>query len=286
VHTVILDTDIGSDVDDALALAMLLGADEVDLLGITTVYGDTRLRAKIATHLCSIAEREIPIFAGESAPLSGNQVWLSGLEGEGIENLHNHKVSTLFGVDYLVGAVNAHPGQVDLMAIGPLTNIARAIESSIEFSQNIKQLWIMGGDFSETKIEHNFKCDIIAAKAVLESNIPIKILDLPSAQKTILNLSEINRIQKSGKLGPFLYSEIIKWIKPRGQEWTIPHDPIAILGCLHPEFFQISNYGKVQIDPTGISKWSEHSDGNVQLLSPREPEAAVEKILELLNALN
>lgn len=284
--TVILDTDIGSDVDDALALGMLLGADEVDLLGITTVYGDTQLRAKIATHLCSIAERKIPVFAGDSAPLSGDQVWLSGLEGQGIENLHIHNVSPYSGVDFLVHAVNARPRQVDLMAIGPLTNIARAIYSSKEFSQNIKQLWIMGGDFSESKIEHNFKCDTIAAKAVLESNIPIKILDLPSAQKTIIKLSEINRIQNSGKLGPFLYSEIMKWIKPRRQEWTIPHDPIAILGCLNPEFFQVSNCGNVQISPTGISKWSEHPDGNVQLLSPSEPEAAVEKILELLNSLN
>ena len=57
MHPIILDTDIGSDVDDALALAMLLGCDSINLLGITTVYGDTKLRAQIAQHLCHIAGR-------------------------------------------------------------------------------------------------------------------------------------------------------------------------------------------------------------------------------------
>ena len=258
----------------------------MDLLGITTVYGDTNLRAQIALHLCLIAEREIPVFAGESMPLSGKDVWLSGAEGEDIEGLDRHLVSTNSGVDFMVGAVNAQPGQVDLMAIGPLTNIARAIDSSIEFTQNIKHLWIMGGDFSESKIEHNFKCDVTAAKKVLESNIPITILDLPSAQKTIIRSKEINRIRNSGKLGPFLYAEIMKWIEPRNQDWTIPHDPIAILGCLQPAYFQLSNFGKVHINPDGVSRWAEHPDGNVQLLLHKEPEKAVEKMIALLNALN
>ena len=285
VNILILDTDIGSDVDDAIALAILLGSNNVDLLGITTVYGDTKLRAQIAVHLCAIAGREIPTFAGESTPVSGRDVWLSGFEGENIEALDKCKFEAASGVAFLVNTINSRPGQVDLIAIGPLTNIARAIESSTEFSKNIKCLWIMGGDFSESKVEHNFKCDVDAAKTVLESSIPIKILDLPTSQKTILEINEINRIQNSGKLGPFLYSEIMKWINPRNQDWTTPHDPIVILGCLEPKLFQISNYGKVQINSDGISKWSEHPQGNVQMLWPKEPKMAVEKIIALLGRI-
>ena len=70
MHTIILDTDIGSDVDDALALATVLGSESVNLLGITTVYGDTKLRARIAHHLCHIANKSIPVFAGVETPLS------------------------------------------------------------------------------------------------------------------------------------------------------------------------------------------------------------------------
>jgi len=66
VRKLILDTDIGSDVDDALALAVILGSEQINLLGITTVYGDTSLRAKIAMQLCQLVNRSIPTFPGES----------------------------------------------------------------------------------------------------------------------------------------------------------------------------------------------------------------------------
>lgn len=66
---VVLDTDIGSDVDDAMALALLLGTPELDLLGVTTVYGDTLLRARIARRYASLAGRDVPVHAGESAPV-------------------------------------------------------------------------------------------------------------------------------------------------------------------------------------------------------------------------
>ena len=78
MHKVILDTDIGTDVDDALALAVLLGSQEVDLVGITTVYGDVRLRSQIAMHLCSMVNREIPTYMGEGKTISGREVWMSG----------------------------------------------------------------------------------------------------------------------------------------------------------------------------------------------------------------
>ncbi len=285
MHTVILDTDIGSDVDDALALAILLGSDTVNLLGITTVYGDTQLRGQVALYLCSLAGRKIPTFAGESLPISGREVWLSGSEGEGIESLDQFKLEKDSGIHFLVNTINSLPGQVDLLAIGPLTNIAKAIEISDNFSKNIKNLWIMGGDFSKSKVEHNFKCDIDAAKRVLESKIPITILDLPSSQKTIIKCAEINRIQNSGKLGPFLHSEIMRWIRPRNQDWTTPHDPIAILGCLRPELFEISKQGKVEIKVNGVSEWSEDSIGNVRLISPKEPKIVVDEMIDLLNRL-
>src|ERR671924_236556 len=79
---VVLDTDIGSDVDDALALAMLFGAPEVDLLGVTTVYGDVQVRARIARRLARLAGRDaLAVVAGASRPLSGGEAWWAGFEG-------------------------------------------------------------------------------------------------------------------------------------------------------------------------------------------------------------
>jgi purine nucleosidase len=282
MHKVILDTDIGTDVDDALALAVLLGSKEVDLIGITTVYGDVCLRSAIAMHICSLVNRAIPTYPGESKPISGREVWMSGSEGKNIKNLDSFTPQTISAVDFLVETVNAQPKSIDVIAIGPLTNIARAINSSQEFEKKVKRVWIMGGDFTQSKVEHNFKCDADAARIVFESKIQISILDLPNSQKTIIRMQEIEKIGKAPQLGLLLYSEIMSWIQPRNQDWTIPHDPIVAIALLAPEYFESSVSGQVRIDEAGISSWKESNDGNVSLLTPMAPELAVTKMIELI----
>jgi purine nucleosidase len=282
MHKVILDTDIGTDVDDALALAVLLGSKEVDLIGITTVYGDTQLRSTIAMHLCSLLNRSVPTFIGESKPMSGREVWMSGSEGKNFKDLDSFTPQTTSAYDFLVETVVAQPKSVDVIAIGPLTNIARAIQADLGFVEKVKRVWIMGGDFTQSKVEHNFKCDIDAARVVMESKIPISILDLPSSQKTIIRMEEIEQIRSAPVFGTLLYSEIMSWIQPRNQDWTIPHDPVAVLSLLTPEFFESSPAGQVRIDPEGMSFWNESPGGNVVLLNPIHPELAVKRMLELI----
>jgi purine nucleosidase len=282
MHKVILDTDIGTDVDDALALALLLGSKDVDLIGITTVYGDAHLRSTIAMHLCSLLNRTIPTFNGENNPISGHEVWMSGSEGKNFKDLDLFTPQPTSAVDFLVKAVVAEPDAIDVIAIGPLTNIARAIQSSQDFEKKVKRVWIMGGDFTQSRVEHNFKCDVDAARIVLESSIPISILDLPSSQKTIIRMKEIEQIRNAPAFGALLYSEIMSWIEPRNQDWTIPHDPIVALALISPEFFETSPAGNVMIDPEGISFWNESTTGNVVLLNPVQPELAIQRMIELI----
>jgi purine nucleosidase len=282
MHKLILDTDIGTDVDDALALAVLLGSKDVDLLAITTVYGDTHLRSTIAMHICQLVKRNILTFVGQGQPISRREVWMSGSEGKNYKNLESFKPESKSAVEYLIQTVNASPHAIEIIAIGPLTNIASAINASPEFVKNVKRLWIMGGDFTQSKVEHNFKCDTAAARIVLESQIPISILDLPNSQKTIIRMPEIDRIKDAPNLGPLLYSEIMSWIQPRNQDWTIPHDPIAALAMIAPEYFDTSPKGQVSIDDDGKSFWKKSPSGNVTLLTPNDPEKAVERMLELI----
>jgi len=284
MHKIILDTDIGTDVDDALALAVLLGSKDVDLIGITTVYGNTRLRSQIAMSLCSMAIRDIPTFMGNDKTISGREVWMSGLEGKNFKDLHSFTPQSKAAADYLVEEVTAQPGSINLIAIGPLTNVAQAIQSSKDFEKCVKRVWIMGGDFTQSRVEHNIKCDVDAAKVVLESKLPISILDLPHSQKTIINMEEIEEISKAPVFGTLLHAEIISWIEPRKQDWTIPHDPIAILSLLNPEFFETSAAGQVRIDPDGFSFWNESPNGNVVLVNPIHPEAAVQRMIELITS--
>ncbi len=282
MHKVILDTDIGTDVDDALALAVLLGSKDVDLLAITTVYGDTHLRATIAMYLCQLAKRKVQTFVGESQPISEYEVWMSGSEGKNYQNLSSLIPDSKGAVDYLIETINSNPQAVEIIAIGPLTNIACAIQSSPDFVNNVKRIWIMGGDFTHLKVEHNFKCDIAAAKIVLESRIAISILDLPNSQKTIIRMQDIEAIRNIPILGPLLYLEIISWIEPRNQDWTVPHDPIAALAMITPQYFDTSLNGHATIDNEGKSFWQESESGNVILLTPNDPEKAVERMLELI----
>lgn len=286
MHTIILDTDIGSDVDDALALATLLGSESVNLLGITTVYGDSKLRARIAHHLCHTANKSIPVFAGVEAPLSGREVWSTGSEGNSFSNLNQFALEDKTAVEFLVEAVNQNPGEIEIIAIGPLSNIASAIMQIPSFAKNVKHLWVMGGDFTKEKIEHNFRCDITAAKIVFESEISITILDLPSSQKTIIKKHEIDQIKRSGKLGPILYTEILNWIQPRNQDWTTPHDPIAVLAMLEPEFFNFSETGSVQIEVNGKSDWRLNEHGNVKRVSLLKPLDAVSAMISLIAKVN
>lgn len=282
MHKVILDTDIGTDVDDALALAVLLGSKDVDLLGISTVYGDTQLRSKIAMQICELVHRSVDAHVGESLPFSGREVWMSGIEGKNYKDLDRFIPESQDAVEYLVEAISSNPNSIDIIAIGPLTNIARAVQISKDFESQVKRVWIMGGDFTQSRVEHNFKCDIDAAKIVLESKLPISILDLPNSQKTIIRMQEIELISKAPHLGPLLYSEIMSWIQPRNQDWTIPHDPIAALALLAPEFFETSLTGEVKINADGMSFWNESPIGNVKLLNPIHPELAVKRMIELI----
>src|ERR1700681_1316796 len=94
MRPVIFDTDIGTDVDDILALVLLAKAPELNLLGVTTVYGDTLLRSKIAKVTAQLLGRDdLEIVPGEKETLSGRQIYWAGHEGEGVPNLAETEIS-------------------------------------------------------------------------------------------------------------------------------------------------------------------------------------------------
>ena len=98
----------------------------------------------------------------------------------------------------------------------------------------------------------------------------------------MIGMQEIKQIRNAPVFGALLYSEIMSWIEPRNQDWTIPHDPIAALSLLAPEFFETSATGKVRVDSEGLSFWNESPNGNVLLVNPAHPESAVQRMIELI----
>jgi purine nucleosidase len=177
---IILDTDIGTDIDDALALLLILHSrpEEVALLGITTVYGHSHLRARVAELIVRAFSPQpggllpLPIIAGESTPLGTHHpVWHTGTEGEGVlspEEIEVLKRRSDFVVDnglppvpvpryedaaaggrhdaarWIVEQVRAHPGEVTLVCIGALSNIAVALQMDPAIARQVSRIVLMG----------------------------------------------------------------------------------------------------------------------------------------------
>jgi purine nucleosidase len=245
MRPVIFDTDIGTDVDDILALVLLAKAPELKLLGVSTVYGDTSFRAKIAaatTHL--LGREDIEIIPGEQYPLSGRQVHWAGHEGEGVPQVDSFEVKAKQSAPSYIGeTAEAMEGELEVIATGPLTNIARAFTVAPASCARIKHLYIMGGAFWMDRAEHNIKCDADAARAVFSSGIPMTVISLDLTLRVWLGKNDLQQIAAlPNGLGPLLENQLIRWWEYRHVEGSSPHDPLAALAMVRPELFRFENY--------------------------------------------
>ncbi len=205
----ILDTDIGSDVDDALALSLALVSPELDLRGITTVYGHTRLRAQVARALThAVGRADIPVFAGLELPLLRERAvhWM-GHEGEGID-LTDPALDPDAGsaVDFLIDTIRRNPGRITLLAIGPLTNVAAAIILAPDIIGKTRELIFIGGvarlaenSLDVPAVEWNVRCDPEAARVVFKSGIKLTMLgmDVTRRSETHMDAGHLRALQGS-----------------------------------------------------------------------------------------
>jgi purine nucleosidase len=192
---VIFDTDIGSDIDDAYALAQILHSPELRLLGVTTVAGDAVARARLAAKLLAVAGRsEIPVFAGTSTATQymAQTEWAKGFTSPAL-----HESG---GVAFMREQINAHPGEVTIIAVGELTNVAALLDSAPDIGKKIKAVALMGGAVlrgyamgSKPEPEWNIKSNAVAARTVFNSGVPLLVAPLDSTAD--LKLSPEGRVQ-------------------------------------------------------------------------------------------
>lgn len=244
---VILDTDIGSDVDDALALAVLLGSPELDLLAVTTVYGDTLLRARMVTRLLSLAGRTgVAVRAGLRETPTGRDIYWAGHEGSTMTGLEEEVVVDAedpeAAIRLLVDTVRANPGRVTVLAVGPLTNIGAAVSLDPGFATDVAEIAIMGGHFGAVdqpapSVEHNIKCDPESASIVFASGARIRVIGLDVTERTRIRANELNRIRNAGVLGDELGEEVRQYWTVGGSDGNTPHDPLVALAISRPDLF-------------------------------------------------
>lgn len=207
-HKVIFDTDfVIPPQDDGLALILALHSPELEILGITTVAGnDSRERATSdVLRVLEIAKREeIPVFSGANMPLVHEKSeYATTVHGKWWSDdppplppggVAKKQAETTSAVDFIVQTVRENPGEITILAIGPLTNIAMAIRQEPGFAERVKQLVIMGGAIARLpdgagnvtpNAEFNFWVDPEAAKVVLRSGIPIILSPLNVSRKAV-----------------------------------------------------------------------------------------------------
>jgi purine nucleosidase len=290
MRPVVFDTDIGTDVDDILALALLAKAPELKLIGVTTVYGDTNLRAKIARTTTQMLGREdIKIVPGERLPVSGRQVHWAGHEGEGIADLDaieiKHEQS---GPSYIGETAEALNGDLEVIATGPLTNIARAITEAPASCAKIKHLFIMGCAFWMNRAEHNVKCDAEAARIVFASGIPISVISLDLTLRVWLGKDELPRIAAlPNGLGPMLENQLIRWWEYRHGEGSSPHDPLAGLMMVRPDLFRFENWDIEVYDKSsapGFTRVTNRGTGKIRIAVDVFPRTAEQEIVNRIAA--
>jgi inosine-uridine nucleoside N-ribohydrolase len=194
---VIFDTDIGTDIDDAYALAALLHRPELELVGVTTVSSDAVARARLAAKLLQVAGgrwAKVPVYAGTSTPTQYmKQVdWAQGLH---FASLHESGA-----VEFMRTQIEARPGEITLIAVGELTNIAALLESAPGIAKKIRGIALMGGSIyrgyaagSKPEPEWNIKSNARAAQVVFQSGVPLLVAPLDSTAD--LKLSPEMRVE-------------------------------------------------------------------------------------------
>ena len=249
---IILDTDIGTDVDDCLALALLLSSPELQLEAVTCVYGDTTLRSRMTLKLLHLRGlTNIPVYAGAEKPLvSQKPIYWEGHEGKGLVDPTDPSLQPTagFAPDFIVQQVMSNPGKIHIIAIGPLTNIALALQKEPRLAQMIGHLTIMGGvvrsiDRLDLPLaEHNIVCDPEAAKIVFTSGAPITLVPLDITTQVEVTEAGLKQIQAAGS--PFQLAVADQLARyPRFQRFgrTNLHDPLAVAVVIDPTLVTLKN---------------------------------------------
>jgi purine nucleosidase len=258
---VIIDTDIGTDVDDCLALAVLMGSPEVELVGVTCVYGDVLTRARMVRKLLALAGRaEVPVYAGMEPPLLGvRPVFWPGHEGVGLLEREDDSLlpESEHAVDALLRITREQPGEIHLIAIGPLGNIALAIRRDPAFLDRLASFTMMGGVFrgpgrwNMRSNEHNIVSDPEAAQVVFSANPRCTLVTLDVTLQTVIRPADVARIRaESTPFREAVADQIERY--PRFQQlgYTYLHDPLAVALWLDPSLGRYEDM-RVEVETAG-----------------------------------
>ncbi len=243
MQKIILDTDIGDDIDDALALAFALMSDRIELLGVTTVFRNAAQRAELACCLLeALGRTDIPVYTGigktllQSIP-DWEQVAIDHRPRQ-MEVLKRQEPSvqpkTQHAVDFIVETVMASDGDITLVPVGPFTNIAAAFTLEPRLAQKTR-ICMMGGATDRVRAEWNALCDPEATRVVFGTGAPITMVGLDVTTKCVMSYEQVKAIGAVDRpVNQICYELIHLWGGENPEPRPTLHDPLAVATLIDP----------------------------------------------------
>lgn len=223
---ILIDTDIGGDVDDALALAMLLSSsDEIEIVGITNVYLANAWRAGVTKQILKVYGREeIPVCTGAEKPLIG--WWDESRIPNSSPDYGQFRGETLpHAADFIIRMAE-DVENLTVLAIGPLTNLGLALAKAPHIASRIRIL-MMGGQVNKAHPEWNIVCDPEAARIVFESGADIRMVGLDVTNRCQFTREEVDFVKSAGNPRAEMLGQMMEIFIEKFGYLPILHDPLA-----------------------------------------------------------
>lgn len=253
---VIVDTDIGDDVDDAFALALAVRSPELQVLGVMTTFGDTETRAKVTDRfLAEVGRAEIPVLAGKPTPAK------MPMSQRRYAESHFAKASHGDAVEFLLEQIRKNPGEITLIAIGPLMNVGAAIDKDAATFRKLKRVVLMGGsirrgygDLGYTPAvppmpEWNILNDVASAQKLFAAGVPLFVMPLDSTQ---LKLDEVKRAFLFSQ-GTAVTDQLAILYHLWGQETPTLFDPMTVVFVVRPDLCRVQGM-HIRVDEKGFTR--------------------------------
>jgi inosine-uridine nucleoside N-ribohydrolase len=262
---ILIDTDPG--VDDALAIFLATRSPELQIEGITAVSGNVPLAFTLpnALRLVEIAGRpDIPVAGGAAVPLLRRLVtaaYVHGNNGLGGVEFPEARIKPVAenATDLIRRVVRANPGEITIVAVGPLTNIATVLKVDPAIAPMIKSFALMGGSLSGGNItpaaEFNFYVDPEAARIVFDSGVPITMVGLDVTHKVLLRETQVRMLEAAQNpvaqaAGKIMRATLGRIAPTRDETVVAMHDPLTVASLIDPTILALQDY-YVQIETTG-----------------------------------
>ncbi|MBF4691990.1 nucleoside hydrolase [Fusibacter ferrireducens] len=238
--TILIDTDLGDDVDDAAAIIMALNSPELEIMGITTVYQNTYKRAEMVMDLCKQYGRtDIPIYAGYGTPLIERPVHEeSPIQYEILnKGVHYNPKTDIDAVDFIIQSVRDNP-ELIIVAMGAMTNLGLAFHRAPEIMKNV-QIIAMGGMFTSSAPEWNLLCDPEAARIVMDFSESLTMFGLDVTKYCLIQEELLDSLFSNKSERMMYYRNGIEIFKEKTGYPVTFHDVLLIAYLIDPSIVEL-----------------------------------------------